>query len=130
MDWNKLWETIKILLGDMWTDLWPTIRILITEQGRTALTSAKNIVIQIQQTMPDATGQEKFNAALTQLTGLLLAQGITLGIGILRVVVQMAYEKMMAVPEVEVESKQIQMLFAIPTLLETSPVDPMQGVTP
>jgi hypothetical protein len=124
MDWNKLWETIKILLGDMWTDLWPTIRILITEQGRTALTSAKNIVIQIQQTMPDASGQEKFNAALTQLTGLLLAQGITLGIGILRVVVQMAYEKMVAAPEVEDEARALQ------GMLSTPPPDPMQGVTP
>jgi hypothetical protein len=114
MDWNEIWAKIKILLGEMWVDLWPTLKILITEQGITAFTSAKNIVIHIQETMPDASGQEKFEAALTQLTGLLLAQGITLGVGILRVCIEMAYRKMMATGEVVEEAKMMQEAMAEP----------------
>lgn len=124
MDWNELWAKIKILLGAMWVDLWPTLKVLITEQGMTAFNSAKNIVIQIQNTMPNASGQEKFNAAMTQLTGMLLAQGITLGVGILRVCVEMAVAKMKATPEVITEAKMIQ------AHLNSPMTDPNQQVQP
>jgi len=108
MDWNEIWAKIKILFGEFWVDLWPTIKILITEQGVTAFNSAKNIVKTIQETMPNATGQEKFNAAMTQLTGMLLAQGITLGVGILRICIEMAVARMKSEPEVIEEAKSIQ----------------------
>jgi hypothetical protein len=115
MDWNEIWAKIKILLGALWVDLWPTLKIMITEQGMTAFNSAKNIVKTIQETMPNATGQEKFEAALTQLTGLLLAQGITLGVGILRVCIEMAYAKMVAAAEVVEEAKMLQAAMNEPT---------------
>jgi len=108
MDWNEIWAKIKILFGEFWVDLWPTIKILITEQGVTAFNSAKNIVKTIQETMPNATGQEKFNAAMTQLTGMLLAQGITLGVGILRICIEMAVARMKSEPEEIEEAKSIQ----------------------
>jgi len=108
MDWNEIWAKIKILFGEFWVDLWPTIKILITEQGMTAFNSAKNIVKTIQETMPNATGQEKFNAAMTQLTGMLLAQGITLGVGILRICIEMAVARMKSEPEEIEEAKSIQ----------------------
>ena len=114
MDWNEIWAKIRILLGSLWVDLWPTLKIMITEQGMTAFTSAKNIVLHIQETMPDASGQEKFEAALTQLTGLLLAQGITLGVGILRVCIEMAYAKMVASTEVVEEAKMLQTAMTMP----------------
>jgi hypothetical protein len=123
MDWNEIWAKIKILLGEIWVDLWPTLKIMITEQGMTAFTSAKNIVIHIQETMPDASGQEKFEAALTQLTGLLLAQGITLGVGILRVCIEMAYRKMMATGETVEEAK------AMSEMIGSHP-EPIQTVQP
>lgn len=121
MDWNEIWNRIKILLGAMWTDLWPTLKILITEQGMMAFNSAKNIVININNTMPNATGQEKFNAALAQLTEVLVAQGVTLGIGILRICIEMAYRKMVATPEVVEESKMIQNMM---TLMAERPPEP------
>ena len=123
MDWQALWEKIKILFGPLWLELWPTIKILITEQGMTAFTSAKNIVATIQTTMPDASGQEKFNAALAQLSSMLLAQGITLGVGILRICIEMAYRKMVATPEVVTEAKEIQEMF-------NSKADQWQVITP
>ena len=108
MDWNQIWEKIKILFGEMWVDLWPTLKILITEQGMTAFASAKNIVITIQENYPDATGEEKFAMAMTQLSGMLLAQGVTLGVGVLRICIELAYHKMIATPEVIAEAKMIQ----------------------
>jgi len=121
MDWEAIWGRIKLLLGEFFVDLWPTLKILLTEQGQTAWNSAKNIVVTIQATMPDASGQDKFNAALGQLSSMLLAQGITLGIGILRICIQGAYEKMVATPEVITEAKMIQ---------EKLTPDPMMVVTP
>ena len=73
--------------------------------------------------MPNATGEEKFQAALTQLSGMLLAQGITLGVGILRVCIEMAYRKMMATPEVVEEAKMLQSAMTIPA-------EPIQQVQP
>ena len=125
MDWQALWEKIKILFGPLWLELWPTIKILITKQGMTAFNSAKNIVATIQTTMPDASGQEKFNAALAQLSSMLLAQGITLGVGILRICIEMAYRKMVATPEVVAEAKAMQEMMA-----EQVPVDPWLVITP
>jgi len=123
MDWEILWAKIKILFGELFLELWPTLKILITEQGATAFNSAKNIVKNIQETMPNATGEEKFTAAMTQLSGLLLAQGITLGVGILRICIEMAYRKMMATPEVVAEAKDIQEAF-------TAKADQWQVITP
>ena len=123
MDWNEIWAKIRILLGSMWVELWPTLKILITEQGMTAFNSAKNIVTHIQETMPDASGEEKFAAAMTQLTGMLLAQGITLGVGILRICIELAYRKMVATPEVVEEAKMLQSAMTIPA-------EPIQVVQP
>ncbi len=120
MDLSNLWEKIKLLFSELWPIIWPMLKTILTANGKAALEAAKKIVVNIQNTMPNASGSEKVTAALAQLTEVLAIQGIAMGAEMLRAIIKIAYEHMMAEPEVVEEAKAIQdyLVIAAPPVVE------------
>jgi hypothetical protein len=108
-----LWIKIRIVFGELWPIIWPTLKVLLTEEGRAAKDAAIKIVKNVQETMPNASGAEKVTAVLTQLTAVLAAQGIVMGAEMLRTIIKIAYEYMVAHAETHAEAKQIQEMMQI-----------------
>jgi hypothetical protein len=75
-----------------------------------ALQAAINVVKNVQETMPTASGAEKATAALAQLTAALAVQGVAMGTEMLRAIIKIAYEHMMAEPAVVQEAKEMMNL--------------------
>ena len=110
MDIKELWAQIKLIFSDLWPIIWPTIKTILTANGRMALQAAINVVKTVQETMPTASGAEKATAALAQLTAALAVQGVAMGTEMLRAIIKIAYEHMMAEPEVIEEAKAMMMV--------------------
>ena len=112
MDIKELWAQIKLIFSDLdlWPIIWPTIKTILTANGRMALQAAINVVKNVQETMPTASGAEKATAALAQLTAALAVQGVAMGTEMLRAIIKIAYEHMMAEPAVIEEAKAMMML--------------------
>ena len=100
MNIQELWSQIKLIFSDLWPIIWPTLRTILTANGRMALQAAINVVKNVQETMPTASGAEKATAALAQLTAALAVQGVAMGTEMLRAIIKIAYEHMMAEPAV------------------------------
>ena len=105
MNIQELWAQIKLIFSDLWPIIWPTIKTILTANGRMALQTAINVVKNVQDTMPGASGADKAAAALAQLTAALAVQGVAMGTEMLRAIIKIAYEHMMAEPAVIEEAK-------------------------
>ena len=113
MNIQDIWEKIKLLFSDLWPIIWPTLKTILTENGRMALQAAINIVKNVQDTMPTASGSEKAAAALAQLTAALAVQGVEMGTEMLRAIIKIAYEHMVAEPQVVEEAKAMVALVEV-----------------
>jgi hypothetical protein len=107
MDLSNLWEKIKLLFSEMWPIIWPLLKKILTDNFQVALKAAMKIVPDVQAEMPNATGQEKIAAVMSRLMVVLAAQGIVMGEEMLRTIIKIAYEHMVAEPEVVEEAKAV-----------------------
>jgi O-antigen/teichoic acid export membrane protein len=116
MDIKTLWETIKTIFSEMWPVIWPSIKIVLTESGKYTLATAMNVVKQIQESMPTATGAEKAAAAFAQISAILVSQGIQVSTAIIKLAIEYAYQHMVAEPSVAEEAKEMM------NLVDASPI--------
>jgi TATA-box binding protein (TBP) (component of TFIID and TFIIIB) len=110
MDIKNLWETIKLIFGEMWVVIWPSVKIVLTQSGKYTLATAINVVKQVQESMPNATGAEKAAAAFAQISAILLSQGIQVSVSIIKLAIEYAYQHMKAEPEVIAEAKAMMLV--------------------
>lgn len=121
MDIKELWAQIKLIFSDLWPIIWPTLKTILTANGRMALQAALNIVKNVQETMPTASGTDKAAAALAQLTAALAVQGVAMGTEMLRAIIKIAYEHMIAEPAVIEEAKAMMLSVSVTEATEIIP---------
>lgn len=111
MDLKAIWQKILIIFSDLWPLIWPSIKVFLTDEGKFILSTTANVVKQIQESMPTATGAEKAAAALAQITAILVAQGIPAMVAEIKLCIEIAYQHMMASEETQTEAKEMSDLF-------------------
>ena len=122
MDIKTLWETIKSIFSEMWPVIWPSIKIVLTDAGKYTLATAINVVKQVQEEMPNATGQEKASVAFARISEILVAQGISVGTSIIKLAIEYAYQHMVAEPAVIEEGEKMMGFMAAKAEMESNPV--------
>ena len=121
MDWNALWDKVKIFFSQTWDFIYPFIKQFMSEEGTMILMMALNVCAEIQSTMGDADGEAKRSEALARLEAALMAQGFKIALSVLNSAIEMAVAKLKATPEVVEEAKMLQEAMESPPIQQVQP---------